>query len=75
MRYFIGLVCVLALDVMPMAGCSDNEGTGGTGGTGRQSAIGRICLCCEYDFQRRLPIQHRDGRHAQPVSAGDRRCR
>ena len=40
MRYFIGLVCVLALSVMPMVGCSDNEGTGGTGGAGGTGGTG-----------------------------------
>ena len=34
MRYFVGLVCVLALGVMPWVGCSETEGTGGSGGTG-----------------------------------------
>ena len=32
MRYLVGLMCVLALGVMPMVGCSDEETTGGTGG-------------------------------------------
>ena len=34
MRYLVSLVCVLALGVMPMVGCSDEETTGGTGGDG-----------------------------------------
>ena len=34
MRYFMGLVCVLALSVMPMVGCSETTGTGGIGGEG-----------------------------------------
>ena len=35
MRYFIGLVCVLALGVM---GCSETAGTGGDGGSGGVSS-------------------------------------
>ncbi len=34
MRYFIGLVCVFAMSVMPMIGCSETTGTGGSGGNG-----------------------------------------
>jgi len=33
MRYLLGLVCVLAIGLVPLIGCSDTEGTGGTGGT------------------------------------------
>lgn len=32
MRYLASLVCVLALGVMPMVGCTDNGGDGGSGG-------------------------------------------
>jgi len=34
MRYLVGLICVLALGVMPMVGCIDDGGVGGDGGTG-----------------------------------------
>jgi hypothetical protein len=33
MRYLFGFVCVLALGVMPLVGCSDGEGAGGSGGS------------------------------------------
>jgi hypothetical protein len=32
MRYLFGFMCVLALGVMPLVGCSDTGGDGGTGG-------------------------------------------
>ncbi len=32
MRYFMGLVCVLALGVMPLIGCGETNGDGGEGG-------------------------------------------
>lgn len=34
MRYLFGFICVLALGVMPMVGCSDGGGSGGEGGSG-----------------------------------------
>ena len=33
MRYLFEFICVLALGVMPLAGCSDDEGVGGSGGS------------------------------------------
>jgi hypothetical protein len=33
MRYLFGFVCVCALGVMPLVGCSDNNGGGGSGGS------------------------------------------
>lgn len=33
MRYLFELICVLALSVMPLAGCSDDEGVGGSAGS------------------------------------------
>jgi hypothetical protein len=35
-----GLVCVLALGVMPLVGCSDSEGTGGSAGDGGSGGLG-----------------------------------
>jgi hypothetical protein len=35
MRYLFGFMCVLALGVMPLVGCSETSGEGGAGGTGR----------------------------------------
>lgn len=32
MRYLFGLVCVLAIGLLPLIGCSDTEGDGGSGG-------------------------------------------
>ena len=40
MRYLVSLVCALALGVMPMVGCSDEETTGGTGGVGGEGGMG-----------------------------------
>jgi len=34
MRHLFGFICVLALGVMPLVGCSDSGGTSGSGGTG-----------------------------------------
>ena len=42
MRYLVGLVCLLALGVMPMVGCSDEETTGGTGGAGGEGGMGGV---------------------------------
>ncbi len=53
MRYLIGLICVLALGVMPLVGCSDEEtidgtgGTGGEGGEGGEGGTGGNGLCAE----------------------------
>lgn len=40
MGYLVGLVCVLALGVMPLVGCSDSEGTGGAGATAGKGGSG-----------------------------------
>ena len=63
MRYLVSLVCVLALGVMPMVGCSDEETTGGTGGVGGvggdggNGGVGGACIlggngstCATADF-------------------------
>jgi hypothetical protein len=34
MRYLFGFICVLALGVMPLVGCSETSGEGGSGGDG-----------------------------------------
>ncbi|MBW2589021.1 MAG: hypothetical protein JRD92_19140, partial [Deltaproteobacteria bacterium] len=34
MRYLFGFLCVCALGLVPIVGCSDAEGGGGTGGDG-----------------------------------------
>jgi len=34
MRYLFGLLCVCALGMMPLVGCSETAGTGGSGGSG-----------------------------------------
>ena len=34
MRYVFGVLCICALGVMPLVGCSETAGTGGTGGDG-----------------------------------------
>ncbi|MGB5219966.1 MAG: hypothetical protein WBN60_02985, partial [Polyangiales bacterium] len=33
MRYLFGFLCVCALGVMPLVGCSEGEGGGGDGGS------------------------------------------
>lgn len=40
MRYLFEFICVLALGVMPLAGCSDDEGVGGSGGAGGMAGTG-----------------------------------
>ena len=40
MRYLFELICVLALSVMPMAGCSDDGGVGGSGGSAGSGGSG-----------------------------------
>lgn len=40
MRYVVAFVCVFAVGVMPLVGCSDPEGTGGTGGSGGMGGSG-----------------------------------
>ena len=40
MRYLFGLMCMLALGVMPMVGCSETTGDGGSGGTGGTAGSG-----------------------------------
>jgi hypothetical protein len=44
MRYLFGFLCVCALGVVPMAGCSETAGTGGTGGGGVGGAEGECIL-------------------------------
>lgn len=34
MRYFVGFLCVCALGMVPLLGCSETAGNGGSGGTG-----------------------------------------
>ena len=52
MRCFIGLLCVLALGVMPLIGCSETGGDGGSGGSagdggtaGDGGSGGTVALC------------------------------
>jgi hypothetical protein len=40
MRYLFGLICVLALGVMPMVGCSETAGAGGSGGAAGDGGSG-----------------------------------
>jgi hypothetical protein len=52
MRYLFGFVCLWALGVMPLVGCSDNEGTGGSGGSGgtggtEPACQATVCACTE----------------------------
>jgi len=43
MRYLFAFLCVCALGVVPLVGCSETAGNGGTGGTGG-------AILCEGDF-------------------------
>ena len=49
MRYFMGLVCVLALGVMPLVGCGETNGDGGEGGTGGMT--GQVFPCTEQGIR------------------------
>ena len=40
MRYLFGLLCLCALGVVPLVGCSENGGEGGTGGTAGMGGTG-----------------------------------
>jgi len=45
MRYLFGFLCVCALGLMPVVGCSETEGTGGSGGVaGTAASLGS----CEW---------------------------
>ena len=45
MRYLFGFLCVCALGVVPLVGCSENGGEGGSGGTGGTGGEGgTICF-------------------------------
>lgn len=44
MRYVFGFLCVCALSVVPVLGCSETAGTGGTGGGGVGGAEGECIL-------------------------------
>jgi hypothetical protein len=39
MRYLFGFMCVLALGVMPLVGCSETSGEGGSGGSASTSEL------------------------------------
>jgi len=40
MRYLFGFLCVCALGVVPLVGCSETAGEGGSGGTGGAPCVG-----------------------------------
>ncbi len=42
MRYLFGFLCVCALTVMPLVGCSETTGDGGTGGDGGSGGSGGV---------------------------------
>ena len=42
MRYLFGFLCVCALGVLPLAGCSEAEETGGSGGSGGSGGVGGV---------------------------------
>jgi len=46
MRYLFGVLCVCALGLMPLVGCSETSGTGGSGGEGG-GGTGGVGVTCE----------------------------
>ena len=55
MRYLFGFMCVCALGVMPLVGCSETTGDGGSGGTGgvQKGACTNqddVAIVCAPDF-------------------------
>ena len=47
MRYVFGFLCVCALGVMPLVGCSETTGDGGNGGTAGDGGSGGTVVLCE----------------------------
>jgi hypothetical protein len=52
MRYLFGFLCVCALGLVPLAGCSETAGNGGGGGEGGQgggavACVDNVCPCTE----------------------------
>jgi hypothetical protein len=45
MRYLFGFLCVCALGLMPLVGCSETSGDGGSGGTGGDGGTGGAAEC------------------------------
>ena len=45
MRYVFGFLCVCALGVMPLLGCSETTGDGGSGGTAGDGGTGGMPEC------------------------------
>ena len=45
MRYLFGFLCVCALGVLPLVGCSETDGDGGSGGSAGSGGTGGIVLC------------------------------
>ena len=45
MRYLFGLLCVCALGMMPLVGCSETTGDGGSGGTAGDGGSGGMPEC------------------------------
>jgi len=54
MRYLLGFMCVLAVGIMPLVGCSETTGDGGSGGSAGSGGTGGMPQCespedCEDD--------------------------
>jgi hypothetical protein len=48
MRYLVGFLCVCAMSVAPLVGCSETAGDGGTGGDGGAGgSMGQVFPCTE----------------------------
>ena len=45
MRYLFGFLCVCALGLMPLVGCSETAGDGGSGGSGGDGGAGGMPQC------------------------------
>ena len=66
MRHLFGVLCVCALGLMPLVGCSETSGTGGSGGEGGGgtggvgvTCEGNVCSCNEAGI--RAAIAEGDG--------------
>lgn len=48
MRYFVGCLCVCALGMVPLLGCSETAGNGGSGGTAGNGGSGGTRGCADW---------------------------
>ena len=65
MRYLVGFMCVLALGVMPLVGCSEGGGEGGSGGSAGTGGTGE-----RFDSAVQIPLEI-DGSSQNPAWSPD----